>query len=232
MISIRKASERGRTQTDWLTSFHTFSFADYYDQKHMGFSHLRVINEDTVQPNQGFGRHPHRNMEIISYIVKGALEHKDSMGTGSVIPQGEIQRMSAGTGVEHSEFNHSKDEIVHFLQVWITPDKNNIKPSYEQKTIPTVSDELILIGSQDASADAIIIHQDVKLYKANLTPSHPIKYEFEAERCGWIQLIKGKMQLNNQSLSAGDGAEIRNEKSIILESSENAELLFFDLKVA
>ncbi|NNM60171.1 MAG: pirin family protein [Legionellales bacterium] len=230
MISIRKARARGCTQTNWLTSFHTFSFADYYDPAQMGFKHLRVINEDTVEPDNGFGKHPHQNMEIISYVIEGALAHKDSMGTGSVIHQGEIQRMSAGIGVEHSEFNPSKTEKVHFLQIWLIPEQKNIKPEYEQKALPSVQNELILIGARQGGEHTVIIHQDVKLYKANLMQGQRIEYKFESDRCGWLQLIKGKIQLNGQELSPGDGAGIQNEKKIQLTGLENAELLLFDQK--
>lgn len=229
MITLRKADERGKTQTSWLTSFHTFSFADYYDPKYMAFSHLRVINEDIIHSNKGFGRHPHQNMEIITYIIEGALEHKDSMGTGAVIECGDIQRMSAGVGVEHSEFNNSNSERVHLLQIWITPDKNDINPSYEQKTIVTLPNKLILIGEREPKGNAITIHQDVRLYKASLTSGSSISYAFDEERAGWLQLIKGKIEINGQSLLPGDGAGIRDEESITIISSESAELLFFDL---
>lgn len=229
MIIVRKSADRGNSQIDWLNSYHTFSFANYYDQRYMGFRSLRVINEDTVQPGCGFGKHPHDNMEIISYVVEGSLEHKDSLGTGSVIKPGEIQRMSAGTGVTHSEFNHSKTESLHFLQIWIIPEKRQLQPSYEQKTIPHEKDKLLLIGSHEGSDQAITIHQDVKLFVAYLTESHSIHYQFEKERKGWLQLVKGKIKLNEQSLSAGDGAAITDEEKIDIVCEKNAELLLFDL---
>ena len=229
MIIIRKANERGNSQMDWLNSFHTFSFADYYDPNHMGFGNLRVINEDTVQPDNGFGRHPHKNMEIISYVVHGSLEHKDSLGTGSVIKPGEIQCMSAGTGVEHSEFNHSKTEYLHFLQIWIIPEKNGIEPGYQQKAIAKVNNQLILIGSRAGEGEAITIHQDVKLFVAYLTADHAVQYQFNEKRRGWLQLVKGEINLNGNHLFAGDGAAIFDQTKIDVACYQNAELLLFDL---
>lgn len=229
MIIIRKAQQRGNSQTGWLNSYHTFSFADYYDPKYMGFSSLRVINEDTVQPAMGFGRHSHNNMEIISYVVDGALEHKDSLGTGSTIRPGEIQRMSAGTGIQHSEFNHSDSELLHFLQIWIIPEKDGLTPGYEQKKIPTISNQLILIGAKEQHHDAILIHQDVKLYVAYLGKGNSLSHEFKPHRRGWLQLVKGKITLNGQELTAGDGAAITQEAIINIDGIENAELLLFEL---
>jgi redox-sensitive bicupin YhaK (pirin superfamily) len=229
VIIIRKGSDRGNSKIGWLNSFHTFSFGDYHDSDFMGFGNIRVINEDTVQPGNGFGKHPHKNMEIISYVIDGSLEHKDSMGTGSVIKPGEIQRMSAGTGVEHSEFNHSKTDLLHFLQIWIIPEKQQLPPSYEQKMFPKERNKFILIGSNDGMDNAITIHQDVKLFAAYLIEENLISYNFENNRNGWLQLIKGKVSLNKQLLSAGDGAAIENENNIQITCIENAELLLFDL---
>ena len=229
MIIIRKANERGKTKIDWLNSSHTFSFGEYYDPKFMGFGNLRVINEDIVQPAQGFGTHPHRNMEIISYVVEGSLEHRDSMGTGSVIKPGEIQRMSAGSGVTHSEFNHSKDKLVHFLQIWIFPNQDNLQPSYEQKNIPQIKDKFILIGAKNPTENAVTIHQDVEVYAAYLSAHKTLTYELKATHHAWLQLIKGKIKVNDQLLSAGDGAAISSEKTVEIECIEDAELLFFDL---
>ncbi|MEO8402454.1 MAG: pirin family protein [Gammaproteobacteria bacterium] len=229
MIIIRKSFDRGHSQIGWLSSFHTFSFSEYYDPEFMGFGSLRVINEDTVQPGYGFGKHPHKDMEIISYIVEGSLEHKDSMGTGSVIKPGEIQIMSAGTQVEHSEFNHSKSDLLHFLQIWIIPEKPGLKPRYDQKKIFRTNNNFILIGSKDEVEDAVTIHQDVNLYAAYLTQNHSIDYEFKNNRQGWLQLIKGKINLNGFELSSGDGAAIQNEKMIHVQCIDDAELLFFDL---
>lgn len=229
MIIIRKLDERGKTQTDWLKSFHSFSFADYYDPEFMGFGNLRVINEDTIQPGQGFGTHPHRDMEIITYVVDGALEHKDSMGTGSVIKPGEIQKMSAGTGVMHSEFNHSKTDLLHLLQIWIIPKEFRLKPNYEQKTIPKENNQLILIGAPNDGDHAVTIHQDAKLFVAYLAANASVTHTFEKNHTGWLQLIKGKIKLDDKSLSAGDGAAIFDEDKIAIQCIEPAELLLFDL---
>ena len=231
MIKIRLAQERGRTQMDWLDSYHTFSFGEYHDSNHMQFGPLRVINEDVVQPNMGFGRHPHQNMEIITYIVQGALSHQDSLGTGTTIRPGEIQRMSAGTGVEHSEFNHSKSDLVHLLQIWIRPEKEGLPPSYEQKSISTTRNQLILIGSREGAGDAVTIHQNVKLFTAHLDPKSTLTYELKNGSQGWLQLIKGKIDLNGQVLSPGDGAAIENENRITIKGLESAELLLFDLGI-
>jgi redox-sensitive bicupin YhaK (pirin superfamily) len=230
MIYIRKRNDRGKSHTGWLESHHTFSFGGYYDPHFMGYGDLRVINEDTVQPGYGFGLHPHKNMEIISYVIEGELEHKDSMGTGSVIRPGEIQRMSAGTGIEHSEINPSKKNLLHFLQIWIIPEKIGLEPSYEQKTIHPLKDQFILIGSPKGSDQAIRIHQDVKLYTAYLTSNGVIHYSLEVGRSAWVQIIKGKIEINNQILEKGDGATVQDERSIKIASlSDETELLFFDL---
>lgn len=229
MISIRKHLERGVSQLKWLSSFHTFSFADYRDLNFMGFSRLRVINEDTIQPGSGFGRHPHRDMEIITYVMDGSLEHQDSLGTGSIIKPGEIQRMSAGCGIEHSEFNHSKQDLLHLLQIWILPESKNLSPSYEQKTIAHASNQWILIGSRQGGEHAITIHQDVSLFVAYLDVNESIHYQFKKERCGWVQLVKGRIQLNGYDLSAGDGASMVNEATIHIQCLEPVELLLFDL---
>ncbi len=228
MIYIRKNTDRGKSQLNWLSSCYTFSFADYYDPQFMGFSSLRVINEDTVKPDFGFDRHPHNNMEIISYVIEGALEHKDSMGTGSVIRPGEIQKMSAGTGVEHSEFNHSKTDPLHFLQIWIIPEKQNVEPSYQQIKISQTDNQLILIGSNHDKDNVIKIHQDVSLYVAYMTPGHEIDYSLPSVHIAWLQLIKGEIQLNTHEMSAGDGAAIQ-DKNIKIACSKKAEFLLFVL---
>ncbi|STX52423.1 pirin-like protein [Legionella busanensis] len=229
MITIHKSHERGHSQLGWLNSYHTFSFGNYYDPKFMGFGHLRVINEDTVKPGYGFGKHPHHNMEIISYVISGTLEHKDSMGNGSLIKAGEIQKMSAGTGVEHSEYNPSATENLHFLQIWIIPEQQQLTPSYEQKMITQERNKLILIGSQTGTATAIKIQQDINLFAGYLTTNYSLKHTFINHRVGWLQLIKGKITLNNQLLSSGDGAAITNEDTITIACSEDAEFLLFDL---
>lgn len=230
MIKIRKANERGHTQLEWLDSYHSFSFGEYHSLKHMGLSDLRVINEDKINPGSGFGKHPHKDMEIITYVVEGALEHKDSLGTGSVIRPGEIQRMSAGTGIEHSEFNHSNRHVLHLLQLWIRPEVNAIAPSYEQKKIPYRTNELILIGSSHPTKEAIKIHQDIRLFVAYLTAPYTLFYHFPLKRRGWLQLIKGIIDLNGSILSAGDGASIQQEENISCKCITDAQLLFFDLK--
>jgi redox-sensitive bicupin YhaK (pirin superfamily) len=230
MITIRKAQERGKTELSWLESYHSFSFASYYDPKFMGFGTLLVINEDRVQPGAGFGGHGHKEMEIISYVVSGTIEHKDSMGTGSVIKHGEIQRMSAGSGIRHSEFNPSNSELLHFLQIWISPKETNLRPSYEQKTIQQERNKLILIGSPKGGEHAIVIHQDVDLFVGYLDKNHLIDYFFPANNKGWLQLIKGKITINGQLLAAGDGVSISDENKIKINCLEEAEFLLFDLR--
>ncbi|KTD42410.1 pirin family protein [Legionella quateirensis] len=228
MIMIRKAKDRGITHTHWLNSLHTFSFADYYDPEFMGFSQLRVINEDTVQPGMGFGRHSHRNMEIISYVIEGELEHKDSIGNGSIIRKGEIQLMSAGFGIAHSEFNHSSTAPVHFLQIWITPDVNNLEPVYQQKPIIKKDNQLILVASGTAGNGVIKIHQDVTLFVAYLDENQVLDYELGMNRCGWLQLIKGSIELNGHHLTSGDGVAMTQEP-IQIKSNTLSEFLLFDL---
>lgn len=232
MITIRKSKDRGKSKIEWLESYHTFSFADYYDPNFMGYSVLRVINQDTVQPDYGFDLHAHKNMEIISYVISGELEHKDSMGTGSIIRPREVQRMSAGSGVEHSEFNHSKQNILHFLQIWIKPDTQNIQPSYEQKTIADIKNQLILIGSNQPSDSGIKIHQDVKLYVAYIDADKTITYPINFSRGIWIQIIRGKLEINKQSAQSGDGILVTDENELDLHALENnTEFLLFDLPV-
>lgn len=229
MIFIRKSSDRGLTKMAWLTSYHTFSFANYYDPDFMGFSHLRVINEDYIQPAQGFGFHPHEDMEIITYVVAGELAHKDSMGNGSIIKPGEIQRMSAGTGVRHSEFNASQTDPLHLLQIWLLPNKTGLEPSYEQKIIPKINNKLILIGSNKPDANAVTIHQSVNLYVAYLTEKNSIQHHLESSHTAWLQLIKGQIDLNGELLSPGDGAAIFQEDTIDIRSVTEVELLLFDM---
>ncbi len=229
MIQIRKAEDRGHFDHGWLKTYHTFSFADYHDPKWMGFRSLRVINEDYVKPGEGFPTHSHRDMEIITYILEGALEHKDSLGTGSVIKPGEVQRMSAGTGVSHSEYNPSKKETVHLLQIWILPEQEGIKPSYEQKSLESnVKNQLQLIVSRE-NGKAVKIHQDVKLYTARLDQNSKLTYPINRKRYGWLQVAKGTVSLNNQTLKAGDGAAIENEETINVNATQPSEILLFDL---
>lgn len=228
MIEIRQRNDRGHFDHGWLNTYHTFSFDRYYDPQHMGFRALRVINEDRVAPAKGFGAHPHRDMEIITYILEGALEHKDSMGTGSIIRPGEVQRMSAGTGVTHSEFNPSKTEPVHLLQIWILPEASGIKPSYEQKQFnrENMHGRLRLIAARDPVDDAVKIHQDVKLF-ATVLDGNTVKHNLLKGRYAWIQIARGTMAVNGIPLQAGDGAAI--SETDVVEMSGNGEALLFDL---
>ena len=232
MITIRPAQERGAANFGWLDSRHTFSFGNYYDPNHMGFAILRVINEDKVIPGQGFGTHAHRDMEIISYVLEGALEHKDSIGTGSIIRPGDVQRMSAGTGIQHSEFNASQTEPVHFLQIWILPEQKGIAPGYEQKTFTEEEKRgtLRLVGSRDGRDESITIHQDVNLYAASLQSGEEVSHSFTNGRVAWLQVARGAVQINDQTLTAGDGAAISDESLITLRGAVNdAEVLLFDM---
>lgn len=232
MITIRPAQDRGAANFGWLDSRHTFSFGNYHNSNYMGFADLRVINEDKVTPGQGFGTHGHRDMEIISYVLEGALEHKDSIGTGSVIRPGDVQRMSAGTGIRHSEFNASKTEPVHFLQIWILPEQEGIAPGYEQKTFTEAEKrgKLRLVGSRDGRDGSITIHQDVNLYASALQDSETVNHALAEGRVAWLQVVRGVVQLNDQSLTAGDGAAIAQEAEIILQgASIDTEVLLFDM---
>src|SRR4051812_39157004 len=206
MISVRKANERGHAMHGWLDSYHTFSFADYYDPKFQGFRELLVINEDRIQPAQGFGRHPHRDMEIITYVLEGELAHKDSMGTGSVIRPGDVQRMSAGTGVTHSEFNASPTDTVHFLQIWILPDSRGIAPSYEQKHFSEAERQgrLKLVASKDAREGSVTLHQDASLFAGLLAPGERVTYDLPQGRYAWLHVARGKVEVAGAELSAGD----------------------------
>ena len=232
MFIVRKAEERGHFNFGWLNTYHTFSFGDYYDPRFMGFRSLRVINEDYVQAGRGFPTHPHRDMEIITYILEGALEHKDSMGTGSVIRPGEVQRMSAGTGVTHSEYNHSENEQVHLLQIWLLPQDHGIKPSYEQKTFTDEEkrNQLRLIASRDGRDGSVTIHQDASVYAALIDPEHELVHEMAPDRHAWVQVARGAVELNGQSLRQGDGAALSGEQSLKIKGqAEPAEILLFDL---
>ncbi len=232
MITIRSAQDRGVANFGWLDSRHTFSFGNYYDPSNMGFADLRVINEDKVTPGQGFGTHGHRDMEIISYVLEGALEHKDSIGTGSVIRPGDVQRMSAGTGIQHSEFNASKTEPVHFLQIWILPETKGIEPGYEQKTFSEEEKRgtLRLVGSRDGRDGSITIHQDVNLYATALHEGETVNHPLAEGRVAWLQVVRGAVQVNDQPLTAGDGAAISEESYITLQgASTDAEVLLFDM---
>ena len=231
MIQVRKSEARGHANHGWLDSHHTFSFADYHDPEHVQFSVLRVINEDRVAPGAGFPTHGHRDMEIVSYVLEGALEHKDSLGTGSVIRPGDVQRMSAGTGVRHSEYNASKSELVHFLQIWILPKTNGIAPGYEQKhfTPADLSGRLRLIASPDGNEGSVTIHQDARLYAAKLDGTMSVLHALPAGRCAYVHVARGSVVLNGTPLAAGDGARIENETQLRLEQGRDAEVLVFDL---
>ena len=231
MITRRAAADRGHFDFGWLDTSHTFSFGEYYDPRHMGFRALRVINEDRVQPGRGFPTHGHRDMEIVSYVLGGSLQHRDSLGTGSVIRPGEVQRMSAGTGVTHSEFNPSPSEPVHFLQIWIVPDRRGYEPSYQQKTIGD-SDKrglLRLIAGPRGGGSAVTIHQDVRVYSGLLERDHEVVYELSEERHAWVQVAHGAITLNGQPLWQGDGAAVSAEPALRLIGLESAEVLVFDL---
>jgi redox-sensitive bicupin YhaK (pirin superfamily) len=231
MMTIRRASDRGHAEHGWLDSYHTFSFADYHDPKHMGFRSLRVINEDRVQAGQGFGTHGHRDMEIISYVLEGALAHKDSIGTGSVIKPGDVQRMSAGTGVRHSEFNASKTEGVHFLQIWIQPDKAGYAPSYEEKTFTPEEKRgrLRLVASPDGREGSVTIHQDASLLVGLFEQGEETSFELPAGRHAWIHVAKGIARVNGEVLHAGDAAAIDTAGTIAIGGQESAEVLVFSL---
>jgi len=231
VLQVRRSSERGLAEFGWLHSRHTFSFGSYHDRRFMGFGPLRVINEDRVQPGQGFGTHTHRDMEIISYVLDGALEHRDSLGTGSVIRPGDVQRMSAGTGVSHSEFNQSSTEIVHFLQIWIVPDTEGLPPSYEQKSFSREDrrDRWCLVASPDDADGAVRVHQNVRLYVALLDSGRTLRHEIDPGRSAWLQVARGEVVLADLELAAGDGVAVQSLDSLELRASTDAELLLFDL---
>ncbi len=232
MMQIRKSEERGHTQQGWLDSHHTFSFANYYDSHFTGFHDLTVINEDRVIPGAGFGTHGHKDMEIISYIIEGALEHKDSLGTGSVLKPGYVQRMSAGTGVRHSEFNHSKTKPLHFLQIWIHPEKKGLKPSYEEKSFSAdeKKNQLRLIVSPKGTQSSLKINQDTLVYATLLDPGKTVSHILKPGRHAWVQIVRGILKINGKTLSAGDGAAFEEEQKIDLIAQKQAsEALVFDL---
>jgi redox-sensitive bicupin YhaK (pirin superfamily) len=231
MMQIRKSQERGYADHGWLKSFHSFSFANYYDPQFMGWGNLRVINEDRIDPGTGFGEHSHRDMEIISYVLSGELAHKDSMGNVKTIPPGDIQRMSAGTGVSHSEFNYAKDRTTHFLQIWIQPKFTGVKPSYEQKSIPAQDREgkLRLLASPDGANDSITINADAKLYAGTFDGNQHATFAIDPSRKGYVHMVKGALMVNGRRLSGGDAAMIAGESHIEIGQGEKAEVLVFDL---
>ena len=229
---IRPAAERGAAEFGWLSSRHSFSFGHYFDPEHMGFRSLRVINDDRVRPGQGFGTHPHRDMEILSVVVEGALEHRDSLGTGSVIRPGEVQRMTAGTGVQHSEFNPSPSDDVRFLQIWIEPERTGLAPSYEQHVFPWegLHGAWMLVASQDGRAGSLTVHQDVSMYRATLTEGARIDQSFAAGRFAWLQVIEGTVEVDGRRLEEGDGLAIENPSTLVVNGvGDWSDVLLFDL---
>jgi len=233
MIQIRKSATRGNANHGWLNSMHTFSFANYHDPRYTGFGPLRVINEDKVIGGQGFGTHSHSNMEIISYVLGGALEHKDSMGTGSVLRYGDVQRMSAGSGVSHSEFNHSPDETVHFLQIWLFPDQQNIKPSYQETHFSPEAKrgQLRLIASPDGADGSLLIHQDARIFATIVDGAQTLRHTLAAGRGAYVQVARGTLQVNGITLEAGDAVQVTDESDLVMENGVDAEILLFDLAV-
>jgi hypothetical protein len=231
MIELRRATERGHANHGWLDSFHSFSFADYHDPRHMGFGSLRVINEDRIQPGTGFGTHGHRDMEIVSYVLEGALAHQDSIGNGSTIVPGDVQRMSAGTGVRHSEFNHEKASVTHFLQIWIEPALRGIEPGYEQKHFDAASKRgrLRLVASADGRDGSVTIHQDAYMYAALLDGSERAVHRLPAGRRAYVHVARGRLTANGTELGAGDALKASDVPEIVLERGEQAEVLLFDL---
>jgi redox-sensitive bicupin YhaK (pirin superfamily) len=231
MIKLRKAHERGHANHGWLDTWHTFSFADYHDPREMGFGPLRVINDDTVEPGQGFGTHGHRDMEIITYVLEGALEHKDSMGNGSIIRPGDVQRMSAGTGVRHSEFNPSHDERVHLLQIWIEPKLTGVAPSYEEKQFGAAEKrgQLRLVASPDGRDGSVTMHQDACVYAMLLDDAERVIYALAPGRRVYVHVARGAVAVNGTPLEGGDGAKITGERELVLSDGQNAEVLLFDL---
>jgi len=231
MIQLRRSNDRGKTKLSWLDSRHTFSFGDYYDPKQMGFSYLRVINEDRVVAGAGFPTHSHRDMEIITYVLEGALAHKDSTGTSSVIRVGDVQRMSAGTGISHSEYNASQTEPVHFLQIWIMPSQTGLEPGYEQRsfTLENNSGRWVLVAAGDGRDGAVNVHQDIELLVAVLNPGQQVGYRFKPGRHAWLQLARGGVSINGTVLNIGDGAAISAEEVVEIQALDHAEILLFDL---
>jgi len=231
MLDIIPSDARGAADHGWLKSRHTFSFADYYNPRMMGFAKLRVVNEDWIEPGMGFGTHPHRDMEIVTYMIDGALEHKDSMGNGSVIRPGELQRMTAGTGVQHSEFNHSADERAHLLQIWILPERNGLEPGYEQKLFPHEEKRNAwrLVGSRDGRDGSLTIHQDVNLLATDLDAGQRLGYDFAGRRRGFLQVVRGEIDVDGSTLVAGDALALSDQPSLQVEARKNAEMLLFDM---
>ena len=231
MILLRPARERGLTELGWLLSRHTFSFGEYQDSRYMGYRTLRVINDDRVGPGAGFGAHPHRDMEILSYVLEGAMEHEDSLGTGSVIRPGELQRMTAGTGITHSEFNASATEPLHFLQIWVLPEKRGLEPGYEQRAFPLDEKrgELVLVASRDGHEDSLTVHQDLRVYAGRLAAGDAAGHRILPARHVWVQAARGAVSVDDVSLEEGDGAAVNEEAHVEIRALTDAEVLLFDL---
>ena len=231
MIAIRRSAERGYADHGWLKSHHSFSFAGYYDPAWMGWGNLRVINEDRIAPGTGFGTHGHRDMEIISYVLSGSLAHQDSMGNGTAIPPGDVQRMSAGRGIQHSEFNHAADEVTHFLQIWIQPNRNGVVPGYEQKTFADAEKrgQLRLVASPDGAQGSVSIHADARLYATLLDGAETASLNLPALRKAWVQVLRGELSVNGHALQTGDAALLDGEATLTLTNGRDAEALVFDL---
>jgi len=231
MIRVRKAGERGHFDHGWLDTYHTFSFGDYYDPAHMGFRSLRVINDDRVHPGQGFGMHGHRDMEIVTYVLDGALQHKDSLGNGSIIRAGELQHMTAGTGVRHSEFNPSDKEAVHLYQIWLLPERTGLKPSYQELALSEAQKRgrFRLVASPDGADGSLTIHQDARLYLASLLPGQAVAHPIEPGRAAWLQVLRGSVNVLGNDLSAGDGLAISDENIVAARAPTDSEVLLFDL---
>ena len=231
MITVRRSDERGHADHGWLKSHHTFSFASYQDPEHMGFRSLRVVNEDRVAAGQGFGTHGHRDMEIVSYVLDGELEHKDSMGNGEVLRPGEFQRISAGTGIEHSEFNPSKENATHFYQIWLRPEQKGIEPSYEQKAFEPAdrANRLQLVASRDGQDGSLVVHQDAKIFLTDLSDGQEVVYPIATGRHAWVQVLRGNASVNGEALAVGDAAAISDEAVLHVSSNDLAELMIFDL---
>jgi len=231
MIDVIRSNSRGAADHGWLKSRHTFSFAEYHNPARMSFGPLRVVNEDWIEPGQGFDTHPHRDMEIVTYMIDGALEHKDNMGNGSVIRPGELQRMTAGTGVLHSEFNHSSEDQAHLLQIWILPERKGLQPGYEQKLFPTEQkrNRWCLVGSRDGRDESLTIHQDVNLYSTELDEGAETKLELDKSRQGFLQVVRGSAEIDGEELGAGDAVTMQNQTAFTVRALQDAELLFFDM---
>lgn len=231
MIKVRKAVERGHANHGWLNTYHTFSFSTYQDPEHMGFRSLRVMNEDWVQQGNGFGTHPHHDMEIVTYVLEGALEHKDSMGNGEVLRAGEFQRMSAGTGITHSEFNPSETDPVHLYQIWLLPERKGIEPSYEQKRFPDeeMHNQLRLVASPEAAEGSLHIHQDARVFLSKIDAQAKVVHELATDRHAWLQVLRGTVLINGENLKTSDGAAVSEESTLTIQATKDAEIMLFDL---